>query len=460
MASYGDYNGKIVIDENKENLDSKNTKSTSAVKRAVVGNYTSSEMRKGPYLGYIIKKYDVISEDEEEGFFSFLGFGKSTITVYKVRIPELDAHIPEPDIENPQILTDKQYIDMHPTYHLSQDLDVELEIGDKVWVERDDVDVEKNIIIKSLEGEKYVEGGGGSSSDSDGSGGSGGAKSGWKSGSGEKAPKLPKVGDKFAEETLDIPSDLTELEKWNSYSRNSGNPLNIDIVTKKVNGQNITLSRKVMPLYEQFVALWDERRKEIVAAGHNDPGIIQYKFGEAFRIWGGFYKDKDPRRNPFGGGQFRDSSAKWDPSKHHISKQRGTHTAGNAIDIAIPKRYWGNKKAGSNYHNLVVHCAQHLGFIRFGIGMFSTIHMDIGLRANGTQEGKWSWVYDGGLQKMEPECFNTAQGRKCDDSALGYYRKRKMRHYKNGFISEEWVKTRWGPYPPDLRNWDYLKGPY
>ena len=113
MASYGDYNGKIVIDENKENLDSKNTKSTSAVKRAVVGNYTSSEMRKGPYLGYIIKKYDVISDDdEEEGFFSFLGFGKSTITVYKVRIPELDAHIPEPDIENPQILTDKQYIDM------------------------------------------------------------------------------------------------------------------------------------------------------------------------------------------------------------------------------------------------------------------------------------------------------------------------------------------------------------
>ena len=177
--SYGDYNGNVVIDENKDNLDTKNMKTTSAMKKLVVKKYTSTEMREGPYLGFIVKVFEIVNEDEEEGFFSFLGFGKNTTTVYKVRVPELDAHIPEPDIEEPQILTDKQYIDMHPTYYVSEDIgDTEFVVGDKVWVQVDKVNQEKNIIIKSVDGKETGAGSGSSGARRSHKRGSGGGSGG------------------------------------------------------------------------------------------------------------------------------------------------------------------------------------------------------------------------------------------------------------------------------------------
>lgn len=459
MAKYGDYNGNLVIDENLESLDTKTTKGTSAIRKTIVSNYTSSEMKKGPYIGYVLRK-DVLTKEKAKakGFFDRVGeifSSNDSVITYKVRIPEIDCHIPEPEnYASPKdSVHDVTYIDMHPTYFLPKDSGgkQDFEPGSKVLVERDEINQVNNVIIKIVDenNKEPIK--------------KEGAKKCYKKSG--KNPTRGRTGEKNAIPNT-VPVDASELEKWNAYSGNSGNPLNIDIVTKTINGQLITFSRKTMAKYEGFVALWNERRKEIVAAGHNDPGDIQYEMGEAFRIWGGFYPDDDlKRKRPFGNGKFRDSPyADYDPSRHHISKQRGTHTAGNAVDVDVPHaRFIRNKEAGRNYVNLIVHCAQHNGFVRFGIGRFTNVHMDTGERANGIVEGKYSWVYDLGPGRFEYDTVPLGGGKvREDNKTIGYWTKRKLRHIKNGYMSEEWGEASkvWGPNPPNLRDWDYLKGPY
>ena len=369
---------------------------------------------------------------EDSSIFDFFSRSKDRIIAYKVRIPEIDAHIPEPENLKPSD-DDKEThlsIELHPTYYYPDDTDSNLEIGTKVLVNRDNTDSEKNTILEVFKDQ--VESPTPPTSPKKTFKNEGRVKNLSRGGQTNRTPQLG--------------ADATELDKWNAYSRNSGNPLNIDIITKVINGQNITLSRETMVKYEQFVDLWNKKRKEIKDAGLGDVGDIKYKFGEAFRIWGGFYPDEDKKaKNPFGYGQFRDNSkAKYDPSKHHISKQRGTHTAGNAIDINVGKfskrsDIKGNREYVRNYQDLVMHCAQLCGFIRFGIGSGTTIHMDTGYRANGEFAGPYWWAY----RYPDGTCYDKA---------------RKNKHVNEGFLTQRWINRAY--QPPDLRQIDYLSVRY
>lgn len=409
MVNYGEYNGNLVIDENKDSLDTKTTKSTTAIKKAVVGNYTSSEMKKGPYVGYIVKKFKIVKEEQEdEGLLDAalnLFSSNDPITAYKVRIPEIDCHIPEPQNYTSPDEEDILYIDMHPTYFVPKGADSnKFELGNKVLVEIDETDQNKNLIIKMIEQSKPQNPPSPSS------------KKAYKD-----AQKNNKQNNKKEATAQSSLPDASELEKWNAYSFNSGNPRNIDIITKTVNGQKITLSRPTMSKYETFVDMWTQKRNEIVNAGLGDPGDIQYIFGEAFRVW------KGETGNQQQGGSFK-------------SGLKGSiHNSGGAIDLRWNSKYNSNphRKYTANYVNLVVHCAQLSGFIRFGIGG-TIIHIDTGVSVGMPLKNATWWLYRNGKHTS-----------KVDD---------KKATYRAGVISSDWMNNFYTP--PDLKNFDYLSVRY
>tara|TARA_R110001606_G_scaffold15039_7_gene62367 strand:- start:1199 stop:2494 length:1296 start_codon:yes stop_codon:yes gene_type:complete len=419
MADYGDYNGKLTSNENKDELDVKTTTATNAIKRTVVSNYTGTEVKAGPYIGYVLR----VDVDVGSGIF-FDWFG-ATYSI-KVRVPELDAQIPEPQkFGKDAEAEDVQKIDLHRSYYPMKGGDAPSEpaVGQKVLVDRDASGSGRDWFLEILSKDE--------GSNVEGQKGSTGGKSSYKGGT---KPELNQE-----QLTPQNPVDQTELDKWNAYSRNSGNPLNIDIVTKTVNGQKITFSRGTMPKYEKFIEIWNTRRQEIINAGLGDVGTLKYKFGEAFRIRGWWFKDGTKAKNPFGWGQFRSGTkAKYDVKQHALWKQTGTHTAGNAVDMTVADFFKKSKSREytRNYINLLVSCAQASGFKRFGIGRFAELHMDTGVRANGQSATGW-WVYDLG-----------------SNPTIGYTSERKKAHQKKGYMSVDWARSTGNP--PDLTSWDYL----
>jgi hypothetical protein len=404
MADYGDYNGNLTNDEHKEKLDVKGSSATTAIRRTVASNYTNSEIKPGPYVGYVLR----IDVKEGSGWlYDWIGADWSV----KVRVPELDAHIPEPQKFGPDAeAKDIQRIDLHKSYYPKDGVDMKYPaFGQRVLVHRDETG-NKDILLELLsitdgnvEPQKASEGG----------------KSGYKGGA------KPELQQK--QPSPKPPVSQSEIDKWNAYSRNSGNPLNIDIVTKTINGQKITFSRNTMTKYERMIDLWDSRRVEITEAGLGDIGTLQYKFGEAFRIWRGHFEEG--KRT---GSQFKNST------------KTGTHAAGTAVDISLLNFYKisTNKEYLRNYLNLLISCAQESGFTRFGIGRGTTLHMDTGERPSGQVDSPFWWIYD--------SSGNTG---KTADS--------KKQHYQRGWITAEWTVgvTRYSA-PPSFKDWDYLGNRY
>lgn len=406
MANYGEYNGNLVIDENKDSLDTKTTKGTTAIKKAVIGNYTSSEMKKGPYVGYILKTFTIEKDEQEKDLLDAaldLFSSSDTITAYKVRIPEIDCHIPEPDYTS-SAEEDILYVDMHPTYFLSKGMKDKLEKGNKVLVEIDETDQNKNLIIEALGEPKQQP----ASSPS--------SKKAFKNAQGNRQGNGVE-----ATAQNPLPTDASELEKWNAYSFNSGNPRNIDIITKTVNGQKITLSRPTMSKYETFVDMWTQKRNEIVNAGLGDPGDIKYIFGEAFRVWKG------------------ETGNQQQSNKFKSGLKGSIHNSGGAIDLRWNYKYNSNphRKYTANYVNLIIHCAQLSGFIRFGIGG-TIVHIDTGVSVGAPLKNASWWVYRNGKHTS-----------KVDD---------KKATYRAGVISSDWIDNLYTP--PNLKNFDYLSVRY
>lgn len=151
MADYGEYN-KEITKKKKDTFDTKNSSSTNAIKRVIVKNFSESQIKEGPYIGYVLRV------DEGEGFASFMKSIFSPQWVAKVRIPELDAHIPEPsDFPNPTDEKEIQKIEMHPTYFPKSSKGVDKpKAGAKVLVERDS-NGENNFIIEILDKEGVSE---------------------------------------------------------------------------------------------------------------------------------------------------------------------------------------------------------------------------------------------------------------------------------------------------------------
>lgn len=148
MAEYGEYNGEITR-KSKDSFDTKNSSSANAIKRTIVKDYSSSTIKGGPYIGYVLRV-----DKQDKPWYSLF----DTKWTAKVRIPELDAHIPEPkDFPHPKDETEIQKINLHPTYlPKGEKVSEEPKPGARVLVERD-LDGNSSFIIEILEKEGISE---------------------------------------------------------------------------------------------------------------------------------------------------------------------------------------------------------------------------------------------------------------------------------------------------------------
>jgi len=144
MVDYGDFNGEITV-KKKDSLDTKTTTSTEAIKKVVVKNYSESRIKPGPYIGYVLRV-----DEQTTPWYSFF----TAKWTAKVRVPELDAHIPEPkDYPAPTDSNEIKKIDMHLTYLPKNESVKDMpKPGAKVLVERDS-NGQSGIIIEILEEE-------------------------------------------------------------------------------------------------------------------------------------------------------------------------------------------------------------------------------------------------------------------------------------------------------------------
>jgi hypothetical protein len=171
MPKYGDYNGDLT-EKKRDSLDTENTPVSNAIKGVIVKSYSETPVKSGPYVGFVLR----VDEQDLPWYSVF----KSSWSA-KVRIPELDAHIPEPsEYPEPSDENDITLIEMHPTY-LPKGDDVEDKpiAGAKVLVERDP-NGRSNYILEVLDKESKStetpgEGSGPKSAHGGGSGSSGGS---------------------------------------------------------------------------------------------------------------------------------------------------------------------------------------------------------------------------------------------------------------------------------------------
>ena len=207
MADYGEYNGEITK-KKKDSLDTSNTSSSNAIKKVIVKNYSESKIKQGPYIGYVLR----VDEKDVPWYAVF-----KTEWTAKVRVPELDAHIPEPEDFGPKV-TDElelQKIELHPTY-LPRGAKVKKKptVGAKVLVERDD-NGQNSFIVEILEeeGSESEKPKGAGPKDAHGKGGNGPKDktgNGGKGGSGKKGKRY-KSGPRVTETNEE---GLSGFRKW------------------------------------------------------------------------------------------------------------------------------------------------------------------------------------------------------------------------------------------------------
>lgn len=158
---YGEMNKLYDNQEVVEVVDMSEQDFISLSRKAIKNDLVNSDMLQGRRLGFILQKI----KPEKEGFFDSL-FSKP-LTKYYVRIPELDAHLPEPEtIGEParktkseeDSLSDQEIIELHEIYEPKAEDDSlsSLNAGDRVWV----TDANgKFIIIESLKAPPGSKGG-------------------------------------------------------------------------------------------------------------------------------------------------------------------------------------------------------------------------------------------------------------------------------------------------------------
>ena len=107
-----------------------------AVRKVVVNHYSKSDISQGPFMGIVLKALD-----EEPTLWSKLAFWKDAkLREYIIRVPEKDAHLPEPSTLEVEDTKSKDYkiIHTHNTFRAqSQAVSEEnpCEPGDLVWVD-------------------------------------------------------------------------------------------------------------------------------------------------------------------------------------------------------------------------------------------------------------------------------------------------------------------------------------
>ena len=142
-VEYGEFNQ---LYDNKDvvesiNLDSENFVTLS--RKTIKSNFVNSDIKQGRYMGFVLQVKD--ESEKSGGIFGSL-FSSPTWTAV-VRIPEFDAHLPEPLLVGAAALNSQEkdmgelrsqdIIDMHTEYAPQKPEDMDKpEPGNKVWVSK------------------------------------------------------------------------------------------------------------------------------------------------------------------------------------------------------------------------------------------------------------------------------------------------------------------------------------
>lgn len=409
---FGDLNPKVNPKTSGKSFDTKRNTSIDVLKDVARSHLTDTSLPAGRMVGIVLRKLtdSELSTEVSNPVFANLGLVQDQILKlkgYKIRVPEFDAHLPEPetfDTGDPnQAATHSAIIDSHKTYVSKSEDCVEPTIGSLVWVELDNnvgfylepLTTETSMPATKPEADRI----GGTKSVFDSSG---------------DTPSL--TGAKQKERT----ANEDQLAIWNDYTKHSGNPENVDLVTETVNGQKITLSRTTMNNYKKMQTNWNIRAKKIKDADLGEIPALKYKFGEALRVWRG-------TAGEYPGGKFRSGG------------QESIHNFGGAIDFLIPSEFkpgGKNSRYRKNWINLIVSTAQQVGFIRFGISE-TTIHMDNGDkgRFGKLRAGFW-WIYLSGKPTFGAASKNSFTAK--------------------GSLTPNWEAKERNQPPPNLVNFNYL----
>lgn len=161
---YGEMNQLYDNQDVIETVDMSEQNFVSLSRKAIKDNLVNSDMLQGRRLGFVLQKI----KPEKEGFFDSL-FSKPLVKYY-VRIPELDAHLPQPktlgeaakktlkNTVDGDPLSDQEIIELHEIYEpKSEDSSLSsLVAGDRVWVTGANG---KNVILESLKSPPNTSGG-------------------------------------------------------------------------------------------------------------------------------------------------------------------------------------------------------------------------------------------------------------------------------------------------------------
>lgn len=161
---YGEMNKLYENQDVKPTVDMVEQNFTTLASSAIKNNLINTDITQGRRLAFILQKI----KPQKGGFFDSL-FEKP-VPSYYVRIPELDAHLPQPNTigeeakknnsQESEGLSDQDVIEMHQIYEPKSEDDKlhSLLAGDRVWVAQANG---KNIILESLGSPPATDGKGG-----------------------------------------------------------------------------------------------------------------------------------------------------------------------------------------------------------------------------------------------------------------------------------------------------------
>jgi len=143
---FGDLNPKVKPKTSGKSFDTKRNSSIDVLKDVARTHLTDTSLPAGRMVGVVLRKLtdSELSTEVSNPVFASLGLVQDQILKlkgYKIRVPELDAHLPEPetfDTGDPnQAAAHSAIIDSHKTYVSKSEDCVEPTIGSLVWVELD-----------------------------------------------------------------------------------------------------------------------------------------------------------------------------------------------------------------------------------------------------------------------------------------------------------------------------------
>jgi hypothetical protein len=146
---FGDLNPKVKPKTSGKSFDTKRNTSIDVLKDVARTHLTNVPLTEGRMVGIVLRKLTDEELAREINSSSYASFGLKEEAIaklkgYKIRIPEIDAHLPEPETfdtgDSNQSGAHTSIINSHKTYISKSEDCVEPTIGDLVWVE-----VENNV---------------------------------------------------------------------------------------------------------------------------------------------------------------------------------------------------------------------------------------------------------------------------------------------------------------------------